>query len=196
MSAHTASIMSRPSIRRWAQKGPSCSRRFPEERPVKSWGRGRRVAWESGFVRTVSTTAACPLLPVPPHCECVFSFPPKVQVSQTVRGSSFYFPFTSTIYQMKNNAVKSIKTWLSWFCWYPLQQSIVCAEVSLLKLTATLTKPGTQWKHPSCCIFSNKPVCCRTASKPNKPTQKTLDKMFVRGSAQLVSQAKRLGKDC
>ncbi|XP_063316244.1 protein MCM10 homolog [Pelmatolapia mariae] len=31
-----------------------------------------------------------------------------------------------------------------------------------------------------------------TASKPNKPTQKTLDKLFVRGSAQLVSQAKRL----
>ncbi|XP_030576225.1 protein MCM10 homolog [Archocentrus centrarchus] len=31
-----------------------------------------------------------------------------------------------------------------------------------------------------------------TASKPNKPTQKTLDTLFVRGSAQLVSQAKRL----
>ncbi|MEQ2157791.1 hypothetical protein GOODEAATRI_005504 [Goodea atripinnis] len=33
-----------------------------------------------------------------------------------------------------------------------------------------------------------------TASKPNKPVQKTLDKLFVRGSAQLISQAKRLGK--
>ncbi|MED6251808.1 hypothetical protein ATANTOWER_003249 [Ataeniobius toweri] len=31
-----------------------------------------------------------------------------------------------------------------------------------------------------------------TASKPNKPVQKTLDKLFVRGSAQLISQAKRL----
>ncbi|XP_026218440.1 protein MCM10 homolog isoform X2 [Anabas testudineus] len=31
-----------------------------------------------------------------------------------------------------------------------------------------------------------------TASKPNKPVQKTLDKLFVRGSAQLVDQAKRL----
>ncbi|XP_041832865.1 protein MCM10 homolog [Melanotaenia boesemani] len=30
------------------------------------------------------------------------------------------------------------------------------------------------------------------ASKPNKPVQKTLDKLFVRGSAQLVSQAKKL----
>ncbi|TKS91116.1 Protein MCM10 -like protein [Collichthys lucidus] len=30
------------------------------------------------------------------------------------------------------------------------------------------------------------------ASKPNKPTQKTLDKLFVKGSAQLVDQAKRL----
>ncbi|XP_067345729.1 protein MCM10 homolog isoform X2 [Channa argus] len=31
-----------------------------------------------------------------------------------------------------------------------------------------------------------------TASKPNKPVQKTLDKLFVRGSGQLVNQAKRL----
>lgn len=31
-----------------------------------------------------------------------------------------------------------------------------------------------------------------TASKPNKPAQKTLDKLFVKGSAQLVNQAKRL----
>ncbi|KAM9334611.1 protein MCM10 homolog [Symphorus nematophorus] len=31
-----------------------------------------------------------------------------------------------------------------------------------------------------------------TASKPNKPTQKTLDKLFVKGSAKLVDQAKRL----
>ncbi|KAK2858790.1 hypothetical protein Q5P01_003410 [Channa striata] len=31
-----------------------------------------------------------------------------------------------------------------------------------------------------------------TASKPNKPAQKTLDKLFVRGSAQLVNQAKTL----
>ncbi|XP_044042345.1 protein MCM10 homolog isoform X2 [Siniperca chuatsi] len=31
-----------------------------------------------------------------------------------------------------------------------------------------------------------------TASKPNKSTQKTLDKLFVKGSAQLVDQAKRL----
>ncbi|XP_029969373.1 protein MCM10 homolog [Salarias fasciatus] len=31
-----------------------------------------------------------------------------------------------------------------------------------------------------------------TASKPNKPVQRTLDKLFVKGSAQLVSQAKRL----
>uniref|UniRef100_A0A8D3CTJ7 Protein MCM10 homolog n=1 Tax=Scophthalmus maximus TaxID=52904 RepID=A0A8D3CTJ7_SCOMX len=33
-----------------------------------------------------------------------------------------------------------------------------------------------------------------TATKPNKPTQKTLDKLFVKGSAQLADQAKRLGK--
>lgn len=45
--------------------------------------------------------------------------------------------------------------------------------------------------------FSNELcVCCRTASKPNKPVQKTLDKLFVRGSAQLLSQARRLGKLC
>ncbi|GAA6219313.1 protein MCM10 homolog isoform X1 [Lates japonicus] len=31
-----------------------------------------------------------------------------------------------------------------------------------------------------------------TASKPNKPVQKTLDKLFVKGSAQLMDQAKRL----
>ncbi|XP_070785265.1 protein MCM10 homolog [Enoplosus armatus] len=31
-----------------------------------------------------------------------------------------------------------------------------------------------------------------TASKPNKPTQKTLDKLFVKGSAQHVDRAKRL----
>ncbi|XP_054862662.1 protein MCM10 homolog isoform X2 [Amphiprion ocellaris] len=31
-----------------------------------------------------------------------------------------------------------------------------------------------------------------TASKPNKPAQRTLDKMFVKGSAQLVEQAKSL----
>ncbi|XP_074554780.1 protein MCM10 homolog [Halichoeres trimaculatus] len=31
-----------------------------------------------------------------------------------------------------------------------------------------------------------------TASKPNKPAQKTLDKLFVKGSAQHVNQAKRL----
>ncbi|XP_047431058.1 protein MCM10 homolog isoform X2 [Mugil cephalus] len=31
-----------------------------------------------------------------------------------------------------------------------------------------------------------------TSSKPNKPTQKTLDKLFVKGSAQLVEQAKRI----
>lgn len=30
-------------------------------------------------------------------------------------------------------------------------------------------------------------------NKPNKPVQKTLDKLFVRGSAQLLSQARRLG---
>ncbi|XP_023205604.1 protein MCM10 homolog isoform X2 [Xiphophorus maculatus] len=32
-----------------------------------------------------------------------------------------------------------------------------------------------------------------TASKPTKPVQKTLDKLFVRGSAQLISQAKKIG---
>ncbi|XP_051248743.1 protein MCM10 homolog isoform X1 [Dicentrarchus labrax] len=32
-----------------------------------------------------------------------------------------------------------------------------------------------------------------TASKPNKPAQKTLDSLFVKGSAQLISQAKKLG---
>ncbi|KAM8739903.1 protein MCM10 homolog isoform 1-T1 [Acanthopagrus schlegelii] len=31
-----------------------------------------------------------------------------------------------------------------------------------------------------------------TASKPNKPAQKTLDKLFVKGSSQLIDQAKRL----
>ncbi|CAJ1054489.1 protein MCM10 homolog isoform X2 [Xyrichtys novacula] len=38
------------------------------------------------------------------------------------------------------------------------------------------------------------PACAASisASKPNKPGQKTLDKLFVKGSAQLVSQAKRL----
>ncbi|XP_054911640.1 protein MCM10 homolog [Poeciliopsis prolifica] len=32
-----------------------------------------------------------------------------------------------------------------------------------------------------------------SASKPTKPVQKTLDKLFVRGSAQLISQAKTIG---
>ncbi|XP_043964613.1 protein MCM10 homolog [Gambusia affinis] len=32
-----------------------------------------------------------------------------------------------------------------------------------------------------------------TASKPTKPVQKTLDTLFVRGSAQLISQAKKIG---
>ncbi|XP_044200039.1 protein MCM10 homolog [Thunnus albacares] len=38
------------------------------------------------------------------------------------------------------------------------------------------------------------PACAAslTAAKPNKPVQKTLDKLFVKGSAQHVSQAKRL----
>ncbi|XP_034382608.1 protein MCM10 homolog isoform X2 [Cyclopterus lumpus] len=38
------------------------------------------------------------------------------------------------------------------------------------------------------------PACAAslTSSKPNKPVQKTLDKLFVKGAAQLVDQAKRL----
>lgn len=44
-------------------------------------------------------------------------------------------------------------------------------------------------------IFSNVSVPRRTSSKPNKPTQKTLDKLFVKGSAQLVAEAKRIGED-
>ncbi|XP_059182192.1 protein MCM10 homolog isoform X2 [Centropristis striata] len=38
------------------------------------------------------------------------------------------------------------------------------------------------------------PACAASlaSSKPNKPTQKTLDKLFVKGSAQLVNQAKNL----
>ncbi|XP_061570375.1 protein MCM10 homolog [Cololabis saira] len=38
------------------------------------------------------------------------------------------------------------------------------------------------------------PACAASlvASKPNKPTQKTLDTLFVRGSAQLIDQAKRI----
>ncbi|XP_071358181.1 protein MCM10 homolog isoform X2 [Trachinotus anak] len=35
-------------------------------------------------------------------------------------------------------------------------------------------------------------VASLTATKPNKPTQKTLDKLFVKGSTKLVDQAKRL----
>lgn len=42
---------------------------------------------------------------------------------------------------------------------------------------------------------SNMSVCCRTASKPNKPTQKTLDTLFVKGSTKLIDQAKRLGEE-
>lgn len=65
MSASTASFTSRPSIRRWARRGPSCSRRFLEKLPTR-W---KAAAWESVCVRTASTTAACPHPPAPPHCE-------------------------------------------------------------------------------------------------------------------------------
>lgn len=41
-----------------------------------------------------------------------------------------------------------------------------------------------------CCLVS-----CRTASRPNKPVQKTLDTLFVKGSAQLLAQAKSLGEE-
>lgn len=37
-------------------------------------------------------------------------------------------------------------------------------------------------------------VCFSGPSKPNKPGQKTLDQLFVKGSAQHVAQAKRIGK--
>lgn len=43
--------------------------------------------------------------------------------------------------------------------------------------------------------FRNGFIRFRTASKPNKPAQKTLDHLFVKGSTQLVSQAKKLGED-
>ena len=42
-------------------------------------------------------------------------------------------------------------------------------------------------------IFSNSSAFCRAASRANKPVQKTLDKLFVKGSAQLIAQARRLG---
>ncbi|CAF96288.1 unnamed protein product, partial [Tetraodon nigroviridis] len=41
------------------------------------------------------------------------------------------------------------------------------------------------------------PACAASlnASRPNKPVQKSLDKLFVKGSAQLIAQAKRLGEE-
>lgn len=74
----------------------------------------------------------------------------------------------------------------------------MCVEVNLHRLTATSKARTAVWAWAECelpDIFSNRSVCCRTASKPNKPVQKTLDKLFVKGSAQLVDQAKKLGKD-
>lgn len=43
------------------------------------------------------------------------------------------------------------------------------------------------------CVFRHNSVVFRNASRPNKPVQKTLDKLFVKGSAQLLAQAGRLG---
>lgn len=67
MTASSASITSRPSIRRWAQRGLSCSRRILGKLPTR-W-RGRAAAWKSVCVRTASTTAACPQPPALPRCE-------------------------------------------------------------------------------------------------------------------------------
>lgn len=67
-SASTASITSRPSTRRWAPRGLSCSRRFPGKRPTR-WRAAAVAAWGSDCVRTASTMGACPRPPVPPHCE-------------------------------------------------------------------------------------------------------------------------------
>ncbi|XP_034019732.1 protein MCM10 homolog [Thalassophryne amazonica] len=41
------------------------------------------------------------------------------------------------------------------------------------------------------------PACAASlsASRPNKPTQRTLDKLFVKGSSQLVAQAKKLAME-
>lgn len=65
MSASTASITLRPSIRRWARRGPSCSHRFLEKPPTR-W---RAAAWKSVCVRVASIMAACPPPPSPLHCE-------------------------------------------------------------------------------------------------------------------------------
>lgn len=79
-----------------------------------------------------------------------------------------------------------------WNCISALLQCMLMLVSS--ELSAAYKARNTDWpkcKQPD--IPSNRTLCCRTASKPNKPTQKTLDKLFVKGSAQLVDQAKRLG---
>lgn len=109
-----------------------------------------------------STTAACPRLPAPPHCEqflCCFTQQPVKSV----------FRINATIIR------------LPVYCF--------CANYSHCAL----------WFLPrnkqAPCFFSNSSAFCRNASRPNRPAQTTLDKLFVKGSAQLIAQAKRLGRE-
>lgn len=72
-SASSASTTSKLSIRRWAPRGPSCSRRIPEKLPTGWRGSAvATVAWGGVCVKTASTTAACHQPPAPHHCECMF----------------------------------------------------------------------------------------------------------------------------
>lgn len=54
----------------------------------------------------------------------------------------------------------------------------------------------SSWKRAAILCFQYRlRVFCSNASRPNKPVQKSLDKLFVKGSAQLIAQAKRLGEE-
>lgn len=89
-SASTASITSRPSTRRWAPRGRSCSHRSPGKRQIR-W-KAAAAAWGNVCVRMASTTGVCPRLPAPARCEwswgklCLWLF-------AALRGSNLWFEF-------------------------------------------------------------------------------------------------------
>lgn len=91
-SASTASITLRPSIRRWARRGLSCSHRSLEKLPTR-W---RAAAWGIVCVRTASTTVACPQPPAPAHCEWCFSAVTFSVHVQRCTGSFWLCPKDST----------------------------------------------------------------------------------------------------
>lgn len=192
-SASTASITSKPSTRRWAPRGRSCSRRSPGKHPIR-W---RAAAWGSVCVRTASTTGACLRLPAPPRCEWSRG-KLGLWLFAALRGNCLRFEFD--VGQFEGKRFHCDYVGLSFRCDFKSICNDTLCKVLQLTLTVFLISNchwifGIMqfWKRSAVfrwCV----PTCCRSASKSNKPGQRTLDNLFIKGSAKLVEQAKRLGE--